>query len=134
MEFQTDKLGWIAAVMFLICCCYFIIKRIILRHTEFKINLRQALNLHCYIGLIGTVIAILHVGKNISFLGLSAGFVCFFSMILLCISGIVIKCFKRILPVSRKIWRFIHIGLAIVFVVALIWHILLYHFVMGSYS
>ena len=130
MEMQTDKLGWIAGAVFLICLCYFILKKIKIYHSNAKINLRQVLNFHCYLGLIGTVIAILHVGKNIIFIQFSAGFVCFFSMILLCISGIVIKCSKRISPASRKIWRFTHIGLAIVFVVALMWHILLYHYIM----
>jgi hypothetical protein len=131
MEMQTDKLGWIAAVLFLICCCYFILKKVLIRHSQFKINLRQALNLHCYIGLIGTVIAILHVGKNISFLGLSAGFICLFSMILLSISGIVMKYIKGIPQVIRKEFKCAHIILTIIFVVSLLYHIYLYHFYMS---
>lgn len=131
MGIETDKLGWIAGAVFLICLCYFILKRIKIRVPKAKINLRQALNFHCYLGIIGTVIAILHVGQNIVFIQVSAGFISFFSMILLCISGIVIKCLKRISPASRKIWRFVHIGLAIVFVGALLWHTILYHFIMG---
>lgn len=131
MEIYTDKLGWIAAILFFVCFCYFILKRFVISGFKIKIKLRQVLNLHCYLGIIGTIIAIFHVGKNIVFIQLSAGFICFFSMILLCISGIAIKWFKKISPASRKAWRFIHIGLTAVFVTALLLHIVLYHFIIG---
>lgn len=131
MEMQTDKLGWVAGAVFLICLCYFILKRIKIHDSKAKINLRQALNFHCYLAIIGTIIAIFHVGQNIFFIQISAGFICFSSMILLCISGIVIRCLRGISPASRRIWRFIHVGLAIVFVGALLWHATLYHFIMN---
>lgn len=131
MQMQTDKLGWIAGAAFLICLCYFILKKVKIHNSKVKINLRQALNFHCYLGIAGTIIAIFHVGKNIVFIQLSAGFICFFSTILLCMSGIVIKYFKRISPASRKVWKAIHIGLTVVFFIALLWHIILYHFIMG---
>lgn len=127
MEMYTDKLGWVAAVLFLICCSYFLLKRVFIRYLKPKFNLRQALNVHCYTAIAATIIAILHVGNNIAFIGISAGFICLFSMILLTVSGIIMKYFKFISPKTRRMFVYIHILLTIIFVLSLSYHIYSYH-------
>lgn len=127
MEIQRDILGWVALIIVLLCCSYFLIKRIKMHNPNLKINLKKILQWHCYLGLVSTIIAFVHVGNNLYSITFSAGYIGLFSMFLLSISGIALKYFKGIPLKYKKACRYIHIVLTIIFVMSLVFHVLEYH-------
>jgi len=91
-------------------------------------NKKFLLNWHCYFGIASTIIAIVHVGFNNYGISFSSGYISLFSMILLSVTGIIMKYFKGFYLKNRSLWINTHILLTIVFVVSLLWHVLFYHF------
>lgn len=126
---QKDILGWIALIIALLSCIYILLKRLKMYNSNFKINLRKFLGWHCYLGLISTIIAFVHVGSSLYLISFSAGYLCLFSLFLLSISGIILKYVKGLCLKHKRACRYIHIVLAIIFAITLIFHILEYHII-----
>lgn len=124
MIIQNDILGWAAFIVAIFSCSYILLKRLKMHNRNFKINLRKLLGCHCYLGIIATIIAFIHVGDNLYSISFTPGYVSLFFMVLLSISGIILKYMKG----HKKIWRYIHIVSAIIFAISLMFHILEYHF------
>jgi len=124
MIIQKDILGWAATIFVIFSCSYILLKRLKMHNPNFKINLRKLLGWHCYLGIISTIIAFIHVGDNLYYISFTAGYVSLFSMLLLSISGIILKYVKG----YKKVCRYIHIILTIIFMISLICHIMEYHF------
>lgn len=120
-------LGWLTLIIILLCMNYSLIKIFKIHNSNFKVNLRRFLDWHCYLGLILTIMAIIHVGKNFYSINLSIGFICLFLMCLLSLSGIILKYVKNLPSKYKKTFKYIHIILTLSFVFTLILHILEYH-------
>lgn len=120
--------GWLAFIIFLFSCSYSLFKRNILPHFNKKMNLSKLLNWHCYLGILSTMIAFIHVGKNFYNIKFSVSFICLYSLILLCISGIIMKYFKNAYLRHRSLWRNMHVLFTVIFIITFLWHMLLYHF------
>lgn len=129
MDIQQDILGWIALIIVLLSCSYILLKRLKMYNSNFKLNLRKFLEWHCYLGIISTIIAFVHVGNNFYTISFSVGYISLFSMFLLSISGIILKYLKGIPLKYKRICRYIHIILTIIFAITLILHILEYHLI-----
>lgn len=129
MEIQQDILGWIALIIVLLSCSYILLKRLKMYNSSFKLNLRKFLGWHCYLGIISTIIAFVHVGNNLYTISFSVGYISLFSMFLLSISGIILKYLKGLPLEYKRVCRYIHIILTIIFAITLILHILEYHLI-----
>lgn len=112
-------IGWLAAGFMLLSLSYPLLKKIRLKG---KILLR----FHYYFGYISIILGSIHALANLAQISFSAGLICFLSMLLIMISGIVMKHLSKVFLKYILVWRCIHVVLAVVCVAALLIHIIKY--------
>lgn len=112
-------IGWLAAGFMLLSLSYPLLKKIRLRG-------KMLLRFHYYFGYISIILGSIHALANLAQISFSAGLICFLSMLLIMISGIVMKHLSKVFLKYILVWRYIHVVLAVVCVAALLIHIINY--------
>lgn len=141
-------LGYIASFAFLLCCLYSLFKRNkIFKNIIFKkISGKNILNFHCILGITAVLFSIIHASMEHGGISSTFGSICFALMIIAGASGFLMKyfnkiyslIFKKIFTKTKKIppevlskirilLLYIHIGTIILFVFALILHLLIFY-------
>lgn len=114
MLIGNHLLGWSALFLTVLALSYCLLKRT-------KVKRKTILNGHCYLAIIATVLAFVHVGMRLSSFTFSVSYICLISMLLSTITGIILKYFK----IKNKLFfKRVHVALTMVFVLTLIIHII----------
>lgn len=121
---MNHLLGWAAFVCFILCCCYFWLKRI---KSSKSLKVKKLLKSHYILGIISLVLAILHTvwnifEKNTGYLG----YIALGAMLFVTISGAGMKYFKGLSVKKRIFWRNAHRIITVLLAVVLFLHILIY--------
>lgn len=111
-------IGWLAAGFMLLSFCYPVLKR-----TKIK---GKHLKFHCYVGYISILLASVHAIVNLAQFSFSVGVLCIFSMLLIMISGIIMRHFGKLFSKNIAVWKWIHIALSVICAMTLIFHIIEY--------
>lgn len=114
----VHMIGWLAAGFILLSLCYPILKRSKIKGRHLKF--------HCYFGYISVFLASIHAIVNLTQISLSAGVICLLSMLLIMISGIIMKHFRKIFSKNITVWKWIHVVLSIICSMVLVFHIIEY--------
>ncbi|MDP4145152.1 MAG: hypothetical protein Q8936_11840 [Bacillota bacterium] len=116
--FLNHLIGWMAAGFMLLSISYSILKRIKLKGKH--------LRFHCYFGYTSIILATIHAVANLTEISLSASLICLLAMLIIMVSGIIMRHFRNIFLKNIWIFRFIHIILAAICSVALVIHVVEY--------
>lgn len=121
---MNHLLGWAAFDGFILCCCYFWLKRIKLSKT---LNVKNTLKSHYILGIISLVLAILHTGWNLFEMNTGYfGYIALGAMLLVILSGAVMKYRKGLSVKKRTLWMNAHRIGTVLLAVVLFFHIVIY--------
>lgn len=114
--FVKHFIGWLAAIFMFLSFSYPILKRMKIKG--------KLLSFHCHFGYIAIILALIHIPE----IGFSTGSICLLSMMLIVISGIIMKLkyFRKLFCKNIFLWKWIHIVLSSICGAALIVHIVKY--------
>lgn len=117
-------LGFISIIFILLNLSYILVKHIKKVNKSIKIDMKKVLKVHCFTGIAAAIIAIVHIGNNVLNPEFSFGYISFVIMLLIIITGIIVKYYREVLFINKIYWRLIHIMLTIFFIITLFLHVL----------
>lgn len=120
---NLDFWGWSAILFLCISCSYTLFKRVEIIRNIFKIPMRIILNYHCIFSIVATVLALIHTGSQFNGIRISNGYISLFMMIIITITGVIMKYYSKLLGKYRCIFIYIHIFCSIVLFGSLFLHI-----------
>lgn len=116
--------GFTAFGLFIASISYSILKRI--KIANIKINRKKLLDAHCIFAIVGTGVALIHSILNFNEFKLSASYICLFSIMLITITGMILRYVKGVSKYREKL-IFFHIVLTFVFVSSAVLHLIGYY-------
>lgn len=124
MYLKEKILGFISIIFILLNLSYILVKHIKKVNKSIEIDMKKVLTVHCFAGIAAAIIAIVHIGNNVLDPEFSFGYISFVIMLLIIITGIIVKYYREVLFINKIYWRFIHIMLTIFFIMMLFLHVL----------
>lgn len=124
MYLKEKILGFISIIFILLNLSYILFKHIKKVNKSIEIDMKKVLTVHCFSGIAAAIIAIVHIGNNVLDLEFSFGYISFVIMLLIIITGIIVKYYREVLFINKIYCRLIHIMLTIFFIMMLFLHVL----------
>lgn len=94
--------------------------------ANIKISRKKLLDAHCIFAIVGTGGALIHTALNFNEFKLSASYICLFSIVLITITGIILRYVKGISKHREKL-IFSHIVLTFIFIASVTLHVIGYY-------
>lgn len=120
------SLGWLSCMFLIFGCSYSLFKRFKSILSKINLPVKKLLDYHCIFSIIATILAFLHAGTNLTNIKFSTGCVSLLLMVLITLTGILMKYLKKIHMNHRIFWLYTHILLAIMLIGAILLHIFYY--------
>lgn len=117
--FINHLIGFLAAGFMLLSLSYSLLKRL-------RFKCKKLLNFHCYAGYVSVVLVLIHVFISMNQISFSSGLIALLSMLFILVSGTVMRYFGKIISKNILILRYMHITFAVIFISALLIHIIEY--------
>jgi len=119
-------LGWLSFVFLFFCCSYSLFKRFKIIRSIINLPVKKLLDSHCIFSIIALILTFMHAGPNLTNIKFSTGYISLLLMIIITLTGIIMKYFKKIYLRHRMFWLYTHIFLTIMLIGAVLLHIFYY--------